>query len=188
MDDTISLSNHFLIAMPNLGDPRFAESVTFICEHNAAGALGIVINRPLDVKLHDMFNQLGLEDDQQRFNRVPVYLGGPVHPQRGFVLHDGHASEWDASLQIDDNLCLTSSRDVLSAIADHNGPEKYLIALGYAGWSSGQLENELAANAWLSVPANRNVFFDLPSADRWHAAAAILGVDLRFMATQAGHA
>jgi len=186
MTQIASLANHFLIAMPRLADPNFTRTVTLLCDHSAEGAMGLVINRPTDLTLRDVYEQLnitatGPEADQS------VYLGGPVQNNRGFVLHEplGH---WEATLPVTDTLGVSTSRDILDAIARHEGPDHYLVALGYAGWGPGQLERELADNAWLSVPASREIIFHLPIEERWRAAATLVGVDLATLSGDTGHA
>ena len=187
MHDTDFLGNHFLIAMPNLADPNFFHTVTYLCEHNAEGALGIVINRPLNITLREIFQHMDLEPATDTIGDQPVYLGGPVQQDRGFVLHRP-LGDWEATLKVSGDIGVTSSRDILMAIAAGEGPRHSLIALGYAGWGAGQLEQELAANAWLSGPADERIAFDLPHEQRWEAAAAKLGVDLHLLTSEAGHA
>lgn len=187
MDTAASLTNHFLIAMPGLADPNFYHTVTYICEHNSNGALGIVINRPLNTRLGEILEHLDIKATTPRIADQTVYLGGPVQPERGFVVHRP-LGEWDATLKITNNLGVSSSRDILAAIADGNGPDRTLIALGYAGWGAGQLEQEIAQNAWLSGPADDHILFDLPVERRWSAAAQLLGVDLNLLSSDAGHA
>lgn len=182
-----SLSNQLLIAMPGMQDPNFSTTVTLICEHNEDGALGIVINRPLALKLGGLFEQLSVKDADARAAELPVLLGGPVGPERGFVLH-GPGHEYEHSIAISGDICLTLSRDVLDAIAAGSGPDKSLVALGYAGWEAGQLEDEMLANSWLSVPATSQIVFDTPFAERWKAAAEVLGIDISRMSADAGHA
>ena len=182
-----TLTNHFLIAMPSLQDPNFARTVTYICEHNEQGAMGIIINRPMDIQLGDMLSQLDIAATDPRVLQTHVYLGGPVQTDRGFVLHSAEHS-WDSTLEITPEISVTTSRDILEAIADGKGPELVMIALGYAGWAGGQLEDELSANAWLSGPADRNIMFRMPSEARWQAAASLLGVDLNLLSGEAGHA
>ena len=182
-----SLTNHFLIAMPNLADPNFFHTVTYICEHGESGAMGLVINRPLELRLADIIEQLEIEITDSSINEKQVYAGGPVQGDRGFVLHDSK-SAWDSTLQITDEISITTSLDILQAIAIGEGPEKSLVALGYAGWGAGQLEDELAQNAWLSGPAQSDIIFDHPSEQRWQAAANLLGVDLNLLSSDAGHA
>jgi putative transcriptional regulator len=182
------LSNHFLIAMPQLRDPNFARTVTYLCEHNPEGAMGLVINRPMsDLHLGDMLEQLDIPTDDPRVKQTTVYVGGPVQPDRGFVLHSS-GKRWDSTLEINTELSLTTSRDILESIAAGEGPPQALIALGYAGWASGQLEDELGANAWLSGPAETDIIFRLAPESRWRAAAGLLGVDLNLLSGEAGHA
>lgn len=181
------LTNHFLIAMPSLADPNFSRTVTYVCEHNADGALGIVINRPTDIKLAELLDHLDIRTPPAAVASRPVFLGGPVQRERGFVLHRAQG-EWDASLPIGDDLVLTSSKDILAAIAESTGPDEYLVALGYAGWGPGQLEEELGENSWLSGPASPEVLFQLPVEQRWRAAAALLGVDMSLLSSVAGRA
>ncbi len=181
------LTNQFLVAMPSLSDPNFQQSVTYICEHNAQGALGIVINRPTGVVLGDIFKQLSIKPDDQRTQRLPVFQGGPMQTERGFVIHEP-AGAWDATLKLGDNVGITTSRDVLTAIARGAGPKKTFIALGYAGWGAGQLEAELAGNSWLSTPADMHVVFETPVEQRWQAAARLIGVDLSLLSGDTGHA
>lgn len=183
----VSLKNHFLIAMPSMADPNFAQTLTYICEHNEHGAMGIVINRPLEVMVGEVLEQLDIEDYAADFDHLPVLCGGPVQLDRGFVLHrDG--SQWDASSNIGAGLCITSSRDILQAIAHGAGPEENLIALGYAGWGDGQLDEEMAQNAWLSVQADPDIIFKTPFEQRWQAAASLLGIDLSLLSMETGHA
>ena len=187
MDATDSLANQLLIAMPGMADPNFSSTVTLICEHNAEGALGIVINRPLSLKLGGLFEQLDVDDADPRAAADPVLMGGPVGPERGFVLHESTHS-YENSVVISNAINLTLSRDVLDAMASGEGPRKSLVALGYAGWEPGQLEAEILANSWLNVTATPDIVFDLPFADRWSAAAKSLGVDISRLAPDAGHA
>jgi putative transcriptional regulator len=183
-----SLRNQFLIAMPSLVDPTFAHTVTYLCEHNEHGALGIVINQPLDLSLGDLLRHLELECDD-RFGSRPVMSGGPVQGDRGFVLHVSDAEAgFSSTLAISDAVSLTTSRDVLEAIAGGYGPARCLVALGYAGWGPGQLEEEMAANAWLTTDADTEILFELPFEDRAHAAAARLGIDLNLIASEYGNA
>ena len=181
------LSNQFLIAMPNMADPNFHESVTFICEHNAQGALGIVINRPMTVVLDDVFKQLSLTAHDRDTGGSPVYLGGPVATERGFVIHEPHGS-WESTLKVSESLGVTTSRDILEAVAGGKGPQRCFVALGYAGWTAGQLEDEMKNNAWLSTPADARIIFDTPVELRWQAAAKLLGVDIALLSGDAGHA
>ncbi len=182
------LKHHFLIAMPSMSDPNFAQSITYICEHDDEGAMGIVINRPLDLTVGDVLSHLNIKRYDHQFDDTPVMCGGPVQTERGFVLHRTGQSCWDTSRQIHNDLWVTSSRDILTAIANNEGPTETLIALGYAGWSPGQLDEEMAQNAWLSVKADPHIIFNTPYEQRWHAAAKLLGVDMSLLSNQVGHA
>jgi putative transcriptional regulator len=182
-----SLSNHFLIAMPALDDPNFHHTTTYICEHDEDGALGVVINRPLNMRIIDILKYMDIEPGSDEISSRPVYMGGPVQSDRGFVLHEP-AGDWEATLKVTDKIGITSSRDILQAMAAGEGPDKAIVTLGYAGWGAGQLEQELAANTWLSGPASSNIVFDTPSEERWMAAAALLGVDLNLISSDTGHA
>jgi len=181
------LTNHFLIAMPSLRDPNFARTVTLICEHSSEGAMGIVINRVTDLHLSDILEQMEIDGTQCERRDMPVHVGGPVQGNRGFVLHSP-VGEWESTLAIDAALGVSTSRDILAALAENRGPEHCLLALGYAGWSPGQLEREIADNAWLSGPADRQILFETPAEDRWMAAVKHLGVDLAALSNEAGHA
>lgn len=181
------LTNQLLIAMPGMPDPNFSTTVTLICEHNDEGALGIVINRPLDLKLRGLFEQLEVTDPDPAVAEHPVMMGGPVGPERGFVLHEsGH--QFENSLAVSGDIQLTLSRDIIDAMARGTGPGKSLVALGYAGWEPGQLEDEMLANSWLSVPATPDIVFDIPFSERWASAARIIGIDISKMSQDAGHA
>jgi putative transcriptional regulator len=179
--------NQLLIAMPGMQDPNFETTVTLICEHTEEGALGIVINRPLDLRLEDVLDQLELTAESEEIGATRVLAGGPVGHERGFVLHPG-GQEWDATLDVSDEIRVTFSRDILAAIAAGTGPGRSLVALGYAGWDAGQLESEMMANAWLNVTATPDIVFDGPFDQRWQAAARQLGIDITRLASDAGHA
>lgn len=187
MESASTLANQLLIAMPGMADPNFSSTVTLICEHNDEGALGIVINRPLTLTLGGLFEQLDLEDVDPAAAQNPVLMGGPVGPERGFVLH-GSTHSYEHSLAVSSEINLTLSRDIIDAMARGGGPDKTLVALGYAGWEPGQLEAEMLANSWLNVPATPDVVFDLPFAERWAAAAKSMGIDIARMSSDAGHA
>lgn len=187
MEATNSLANQLLIAMPGMRDPNFNSTVTLICEHNSEGALGIVINRPLTLKLGGLFDQLALDEYASARSEEPVLMGGPVGTERGFVLHESTHS-YEHSLAVSGDINLTLSRDIIAAMARGSGPARSLVALGYAGWEPGQLEAEMLANSWLNVPATTRIVFDLPFAERWAAAARTLGIDLSRMAPDVGHA
>jgi putative transcriptional regulator len=187
MSDSSSLANHLLIAMPSLGDGHFSQSVMLVCEHSERGALGIVLNKPLGMKLGDVMAQMKLETVDLGIGDRPVLRGGPVHTDRGFVLHRP-GGEWDSTHRISDHVQVTTSRDVLAAIARGTGPQDAFVALGYAGWEAGQLEREMLDNAWLSLPVDERIVFDLPFEDRWQAAWQLLGVDSSRVSLIAGHA
>ena len=190
--ENVNLTGHFLIAMPAMTDPYFAKSVTFICDHNQEGTMGIVINRPIDITLDALFEQVDLRLDATPLAAKPVYFGGPVQLDRGFVLHQP-AGNWQSTIPVNGNTALTASRDILEALANGQGPEKILISLGYAGWSAGQLEEEIAQNAWLTVRApsaqvQDSVIFDMPSTERFDAAMHLLGIDPMQLYKEVGHA
>jgi putative transcriptional regulator len=187
MSDSDILTNHFLIAMPSLRDPNFARTVTLICEHSSEGAMGIVINRLTDLSLTDIFEQMNIDGAGCQRLDLPVHIGGPVQSNRGFVLHEP-VGAWESTLHVTDALGVSTSRDILVALAENHGPQRCLLALGYAGWSPGQLEREIADNAWLSGPADMEILFDTPADERWSAAVKCLGVDLAALSSEAGHA
>lgn len=187
MAESGRLTNHFLIAMPALEDPNFHQTVTYVCEHNDDGALGIVINRPTDVTLGELLDHMQLDTVSADISRRTVYMGGPVQRERGFVLHPPDA-DWDSTMAVSGDMAITTSRDILAAIAEGRGPRRFMVALGYAGWGAGQLERELAENAWLHGPAESHILFDLDADHRWRAAAALLGVDLSLLSSDTGHA
>lgn len=187
MADVTYLTGHLLIAMPAMADPNFTRTVTYICEHNDSGALGIVINRPLQMDLGEVFEQLSLESADVGLARQPVLRGGPVQTERGFVLHEPTRA-WDSTVEVSETVHLTTSQDILTAMAQGTGPKRAIMALGYAGWGAGQLEMEIGANAWLSVPATATLLFDTPFEARWAAAAGLLGINLATMSPEAGHA
>jgi putative transcriptional regulator len=189
--EPVSLANHFLIAMPAMTDPNFARSLTFLCEHNAEGALGIIVNKPLEINLASLFERVGVPlaqgENQSRYKDLPVYFGGPVQTDRGFVLHRP-VGGWQATLTVSDEIGLTSSRDILQAMSDEGEPSDVLVSLGYAGWAAGQLEWELSQNAWLTVSASADVIFALPPEERLPAAMQLLGIDFARLSDVAGHA
>ena len=187
MSDFSSLSNQFLIAMPALNDPNFSRTVTLVCEHSPEGAMGVTINRQLELSINDIFKLLDIKTNDAAPPGSFVYQGGPVQENRGFVLHEP-LGNWESTLAISDNLGLSTSQDILQAIATGHGPEKCLLALGYAGWGPGQLEYEIRENTWLSGPADRKVIFETALESRWQAAAHSMGVDLNALSGEAGHA
>ena len=186
MTDT-RLTDHFIIAMPGLMDENFNQAVTYICEHDENGTFGIIINRESDITLDNIMQQMHIPYHPDETQPEPVFTGGPVQANRGFILHRP-TGNWDSSLIINDSVALTTSRDILEAIAANRGPDDNIIALGYAGWGPGQLEQEMAANTWLSCPAEQQIIFDTPVKDRWQAAAKLIGVDLNLMSSDTGHA
>jgi len=184
---SVNLTHHFLIAMPSMADPYFSKTLTYICEHNDQGALGLVVNRPIDMTLKALFERLSLQMGDNRSADAPIYFGGPVQTDRGFVLH-APAGEWQATLRVKDLIGLTTSKDILEAVGRGEGPEKILVTLGYAGWSPGQLEHELSQNAWLTVEARDGIIFDTPAGERLPAAMELLGLDYARLQDSAGHA
>jgi putative transcriptional regulator len=185
--EPINLTNHFLIAMPAMDDPNFARTLTFIAEHNDEGALGVIVNRPIEMTLAELFEKVDIPLESAELAQRPVYFGGPVQTDRGFVLHRP-AGEWHSSLTVSEDIALTSSKDVLESLGSSGEPAEVLISLGYAGWSAGQLEEELAQNAWLTVPADLSIVFDLPPDERLDAAMKLLGIDFTRLSDTAGHA
>jgi putative transcriptional regulator len=182
-----SLTNQLLVAMPGMDDPQFAQTVTLICEHGEKGALGIVLNKPLGMRLSEVLTQMKLPAQSESIAAKIVLSGGPVHQDRGFVLHRP-GGNWESTHKISESIQVTTSRDVLAAMARGEGPENAFIALGYAQWDAGQLERELKENAWLTLPVSEDVLFDLPYEERWTAAWRSLGVDVAAVAPGAGHA
>jgi putative transcriptional regulator len=190
MSNTLgSLRDHFLISMPHLRDETFAQTVVYICDHSEYGAMGIMVNRPSGIRLCDLLSHLELEDNTGLWSERPVFNGGPVRDDRGFVLHltEPHQT-WLSSHAINDEISLTTSLDILEAIARGEGPSTFLVALGYAGWGPEQLEQEMCDNLWLSCQANSDILFHLPLEDRLQAAAATLGINLNLLPAHAGHA
>ena len=182
-----SLRDHFLLAMPCLSQGIFSQSITYICEHGESGAMGIIINQQLELSVGDIFDHLQIVPSHD-FSDLSVMAGGPVQMDHGFVLHRRGERTWEASLRVTDEITLTTSRDILRAIARGDGPPDHLIALGYAGWSAGQLEQELADNSWLTLPGDSEIIFSTPPDQRLGAAAAALGIDMNLISAQAGHA
>ena len=183
----VNLTNHFLIAMPSMADPHFSRTLTYICEHNEQGALGVVVNRPIDLNLSGLFERINVTLDSLEVGRAPVYFGGPVQTDRGFVLHRP-VGAWNSTLAVQDRLGLTTSKDILEAVGKGEGPPKLLVTLGYSGWGAGQLESEIKQNAWLTVEAKDAILFDLPAEQRLPAAMGLLGVDYARLSDSAGHA
>ena len=192
----INLTNHFLIAMPGLEDAIFSKSVVYVCEHTPRGALGIVINKPSEMKMQALFGKIDLPLQRLDLTSKPVYQGGPVHTDRGFVLHDPVFSEsekpeqavYASTMSIPGGLEMTTSKDVLEALSNGSGPRRVLVSLGYAAWGEGQLETELGENSWLTVDADQTVIFDTPAEDRYDKALNLLGLQAWMISTQVGHA
>ncbi len=187
---TVNLTRHFLIAMPAMTDPHFSKTLTFICEHNDQGALGVVVNRPIDLTVHALLEQIEIipePDAATSAQKTPVHFGGPVQTDRGFVLHSP-AGAWQSTLTVGGEIGLTTSKDVLQAVARGAGPPQMLVTLGYAGWAPGQLEREMAQNAWLTVQADARILFETPAEQRYEAALKLLGIDLAMLSDDAGHA
>ncbi len=181
------LEKQMLLAMPGMVDSNFVGSVTLMCQHNEAGAIGITINRLSNFTLGEIFSQLHLECDDEGVRNLPVLEGGPVAPDRGFVVHSP-LQGYESSMEVGNEIMVTTSRDVLADIAAGSGPEKYVVALGYAGWGGGQLEGEILANAWLSVSAETDIIFDLPLPSRFDEALGRLGINIESLHSEAGHA
>ncbi len=188
MQEISSFKNQLLIAMPNLQDPNFFHGVTLVCQHNSEGALGLVVNHPTTMVLGDILKQMDIAVEDSKIAAIPVFAGGPVQQERGFVLHHTSENLWESTIRISDTLSLTTSRDILRAIAQGKGPNKFLIALGYAGWGEEQLETEMKANTWLSTRYDESVVFDTPINQRWNVAAHKIGLDINLLSTQVGHA
>jgi putative transcriptional regulator len=220
----MDLTNHFIIAMPGLADPSFARTVSYICQHDSQGAMGLTINRPIDIPFSELLSQLNIPLKNSALATTPIYQGGPIDTGHGFILHTnefsvtkdkaennvengpGNALEnalqnslqnslqnkathyASQTLKINDYLSISSSTEILSAIARDEGPEKYLIALGYSGWGIGQLEREISENAWLNVPADQQIIFDTPDNLRWETAARQMGIDIHLISSESGHA
>ncbi len=185
--ENVNLTDNFLIAMPAMQDPYFAHTLVYICEHNENGALGIIVNRPIDMNLATLFEKIELPLGPGSLADLPVYFGGPVQLDRGFVLHRP-IGQWQSTLAVNDQIGLTSSRDILAHVGSDGQPEEIIVTLGYAGWGAGQLEEELAQNAWLTVPARAAILFDLPPEERLPAAMQNLGFSFSQLSDVAGHA
>lgn len=189
---TLNLTNQFLIAMPNMGDENFVGTVIYLCDHTEHGALGLVINRPTTLKMSDLFEKVDLQLERHDLTDAPVFLGGPVQNERGFVLHEqiGTADEsaYNSTLRIPGGLEMTTSKDVLEAMSHGKGPQKVFVSLGYSGWGAGQLEDELSRNGWLTVEAQHELIFDTPVELRYEKALGLLGIDINMLSADAGHA
>ena len=183
----MNLTHQFLIAMPAMTDPNFQGAVVYVCEHGEKGALGLVINRPTDLTLGQLFDKIDLKLEIAPLRERPVFFGGPVQTERGFVLHQPRGS-YSSSLAVGDDMALTTSRDVLEEVVRGQGPQRMLVTLGYSGWGQGQLENEVRENAWLTLPADESIIFDTPPEQRFSAALGLLGIDPLHLTGQVGHA
>lgn len=181
------LTGHFLIAMPSLADPPFSRGVALLCQHDEDGAVGLLVNQLSEYRFGDVLAQMKLDCLDSDLADAPVLIGGPVQQERGFVLHREHG-HWESSYRINGEWSVTTSRDILVSMAAGEGPTQAVMALGYAGWDAGQLEQELMDNAWLTAEASVGVVFDTPLEDRWIAAAGLVGVDPRQLSSYAGHA
>ncbi len=181
-----NLRHNLLIAMPSMDDPNFNHTVTLICQHDEQGAFGVMVNRPLELTVGELLAQLDIEVDDPIIAGKSALSGGPVQSEQGFVLHDSDRS-WDSTLRIDDNISITSSKDILVDLARGAGPAHFLLILGCAGWSPGQLEQELKDNIWLTCTSDNAILFDMPYPHRWKGAASTLGVDLNLLGAAAGH-
>ena len=187
----INLTNQFLIAMPGMADDTFAGAVIYLCEHTEKGALGLVINKPIDIKLRNLFEKVELSLAREDLAEAPVYFGGPVQTERGFVLHEklaGDGVAYNSTLTIPGGLEMTTSKDVLEAMSNGAGPTRVLVTLGYSGWSAGQLEDEMSRNGWINVGAAPEIIFETPVEKRYERALSLLGIDLSVLSQEAGHA
>ena len=184
---SMNLTDHFLIAMPAMDDPYFSRTLIYIAEHNDQGALGLIVNRPIDMDLATLFEKIEVPLESPNVGRLPVYFGGPVQTDRGFVLHRP-VGNWQSTLAVTSEVGLTSSRDVLQAVGKDGQPGEIMVTLGYSGWSAGQLENELVQNAWLTVPADPRILFELPFEERLPSAMETLGINFSNLSEKAGHA
>ena len=182
-----NLTGHFLIAMPSLNDSFFNQAVTYICEHDENGSFGLIINQETDIQLKQVLKEMKIEGADTRNEDQAIFIGGPVEQGRGFILHRP-TGNWSSSLVVKNDVALTTSKDILQAIANNEGPEDCIVTLGYAGWAAGQLEQEMAGNTWLSCPADEQIIFNTPVEERWKAAAKLIGVDLYLLSHDTGHA
>jgi putative transcriptional regulator len=182
-----SLANNLLVAMPSLHDPNFERTVIYVCEHHEQGSVGLIINRPMQVKLGIVFEQLQIEPNRLEQNRLPLLFGGPVQPERGFVIHKQIGS-WRSSLFLQDEVTITTSNDIIRAIAEDIGPKDVLVTLGYSGWTDNQLEREVMDNLWLVCPYKKEILYEVPFEDRWEYAGMTLGIKMNQLSASSGHA
>lgn len=183
----LDLTGQFLIAMPSLKDPEFQQTVTYMCAHTDEGAMGVVINRPMEIPLGEILSQMEMEPVDAEIEQIQVFHGGPVQQDRGIIIHEP-PTDWDSTINVSEELGVATSRDILEAISKGDGPHRSLVALGYASWGAGQLEKELAENSWLSVPADQSIIFEVPPHKRWKKATELLGFDLNQISRDIGHA
>ena len=187
----MNLTNHFLVAMPGMKDPYFKRSVIYVCEHNQDGAMGLMINAPIEVTVGKMLEQVKVESVHPQLKsaklEMPVLNGGPVSEDRGFILHQPK-DHYESSIQMTDKISVTTSKDILSVLGTEAEPNHYLVALGYSGWEAGQLEVELAENSWLTIEADPSVIFETPLTERWQTAVQMLGIDVAQLSSDVGHA
>ena len=184
----MNLTNQFLVATPQMHEPQFERSVVYICQHDANGAMGLVVNRSTNPKLSEIFSQLEIEFSQSNHLNDPIFAGGPVHPENGFVLHRP-VGQWKSSMIVTDNVAVTTSKDILEALAENQGPEECIISLGYAGWEQSQLESEIGRNDWFVVRGDESLIFDVPVEERWESALKMMGIsDLSKLSLFSGHA
>lgn len=181
------LNNQFLIAMPNLADSNFSHAVSYLCQHSEEGALAIVVNKPAGMTLGNILEQMGISASSEKIKDTPVFMGGPVQQERGFIIHSNDSKTWNSSISTSSVTTLTSSRDILEAIAENKGPDQYLVALGYAGWGAGQLEKEINNNSWLTVPCTENILYTTPVEQRWNTAGNQIGIDIDQLTIDPGH-
>lgn len=187
-ESILSLQDHFLIAMPSMADYHFNQSVVYVCAHSSEGTMGVVVNHPVDdIQLGEVLAQMKIASELPDINAQKVFLGGPVQPERGFIVHRPNKM-WQSTLVTSDEIGVTSSQDILEAMAKGEGPEDTIIILGYAGWGAGQLEAEITKNNWLSVKAAPEIIFNTPVVDRWQAALNLLGIDPARLSIESGHA
>ena len=186
--ENLQLQNQLLIAMPGMGDPRFEHAVILVARHTSGGCFGVTINQPSETSLGDLFKHLNIDTSiDSKLTSRPMLQGGPVQPEQGFVVHDS-GRNWDNTLRISDDLAITASKDILADIANGNGPDNFILTLGCASWSPGQIEDEMLENTWLSCPMESSILFDTPFPLRWQTASQLLGVDVRLMSGSVGHA
>lgn len=187
MSKTGSLANHFLVAMPMLNDPNFSKSVVYICEHHVHGTVGLIVNRPMPFSLDLVYHQLDIEPINLLSKDQPLLYGGPIQPERGFVIHRPFGI-WQSSLALQDSVTVTTSNDIIRAIANDKGPADAMVTLGYSGWDENQLEEEVMHNTWLVCPYRPEILYEVPYAQRWEYAGSTIGVKMNLLTSESGHA